>query len=138
VRFDTTIHACGLGYARLDGVLGPLRLRHFVFSTPIDVDQLEMYVGSSVSVPEGSPAWLRLAPTRFVVTRGLARVLLGIYHGDVLADVPVMQHKAYARTPVLVAGDGPIVAYRNWARRFYPEAPSVPDGNAAVTRVAGT
>jgi nitrite reductase/ring-hydroxylating ferredoxin subunit len=121
VRFDTTINTRGLGYTRLDGVLGPLRLRHIVCATPVDMDRLEIFVGSSVSAPsEGRPAWLRLAPLRWLATNVLARVLLGIYHRDVLADVPVMAHKAYARRPVLVPGDGPILAYRRWARRFYP------------------
>jgi hypothetical protein len=37
-------------------------------------------------------------------------------------DVPVWESKRWMARPVLVAEDGPIHAYRSWARQFYPKA----------------
>lgn len=34
-------------------------------------------------------------------------------------DIPIWEHKKYLERPMLCDGDGPISAYRNWAKQFY-------------------
>jgi hypothetical protein len=46
-----------------------------------------------------------------------------LFHEAALADfkqdLKIWQHKIYRPRPVLVPGDGPILAYRQWASQFY-------------------
>jgi nitrite reductase/ring-hydroxylating ferredoxin subunit len=52
------------------------------------------------------------------------RLLLAAYHKAMLfdfrRDLVYWAHKRYLPRPGLAAGDGPIVAFRRWAKQFYP------------------
>ena len=40
--------------------------------------------------------------------------------GDELEqDIPIWEAKRYHERPVLVAGDGPVMAWRKWCEQFY-------------------
>ncbi len=41
---------------------------------------------------------------------------------EIEQDVPIWEHKEYAEYPVLTRGDGPIAAWRQWCRQFYPDS----------------
>lgn len=41
---------------------------------------------------------------------------------EIEQDVPIWEHKEYAEHPVLTRGDGPIAAWRQWCRQFYPDS----------------
>jgi hypothetical protein len=44
------------------------------------------------------------------------------FKADVGQDIPVWNRKLFLAQPALAEGDGPIGAYRRWARQFYAEA----------------
>ncbi|MFK0290535.1 hypothetical protein ACIQU6_08650 [Streptomyces sp. NPDC090442] len=37
-----------------------------------------------------------------------------------LGDIPIFASRAHIARPRLAAGDGPVAAYRRWARQFHP------------------
>jgi phenylpropionate dioxygenase-like ring-hydroxylating dioxygenase large terminal subunit len=50
------------------------------------------------------------------------RGLVDDFHKQAQQDKPIWEHKRYQASPALSADDGPIMAFRRWARQFYAEA----------------
>ncbi len=104
----------GLGYLVIDshvaeaGVDGRIR----VCATPVDGDRVRVFFMSNVRrMPD--PAFTGMVDQ--------------LFHEAALADfkqdLKIWQHKIYRPRPVLVPGDGPILAYRQWASQFYEPRP---------------
>jgi hypothetical protein len=55
-----------------------------------------------------------------LITRLLRRKAIKEGVRTINQDIPIWEHKLYRRQPRLCEGDGPIMAYRRWARQFYP------------------
>jgi hypothetical protein len=51
--------------------------------------------------------------------RIIGRLVMRDIERQVSQDVNIWEHKRYLPTPALVKGDGPILAFRKWARQFY-------------------
>ena len=100
----------GLGYLVIDshvaaaGVEGRIR----VCATPLDGDHARVFFMSNV---------------RRMADAGFTAMVAQLFHEAALADfkqdLKIWQHKIYRPRPVLVPGDGPILAYRQWASQFY-------------------
>lgn len=58
-----------------------------------------------------------------LLTQLLARVAFQFAQHDLQQDFEIWRHKRDAQPPVLARGDGPIMLYREWAARFYPQPP---------------
>ncbi len=122
---ELDIHQYGLGYARVEvhTVNLEIRTRHFVLAAPLNEDEVLLRLALSVRRVE-RPATihplLALAPRSW--TTGLvARMGIKGFVGDVMQDVPIWTHKVFVTPPALMRGDGPIGAYRNWTKQFYPD-----------------
>lgn len=107
-RFHVRVE--GLGWSLVDGevpALG-LRFRHFVLSSPVDDEYVDLRIGTTIE---------RWKP-------GLDRLALELIYGalvsEVSRDLPIWEKKRYVARPVLAKGDGPIPAYRRWCQQFYP------------------
>jgi 3-ketosteroid 9alpha-monooxygenase subunit A len=50
---------------------------------------------------------------------GVTKALLRETPRQLEQDIPHWAHKKYLRQPMLVEGDGPILAYREWYQRYY-------------------
>jgi cholesterol 7-desaturase len=65
---------------------------------------------------------------RWYAERQVPRLLVWYVVGNWIAqwreDIAIWEHKVYRRRPMLVPGDGPILAMRRWYQRFYPEGES--------------
>ena len=81
-------------------------------ATPTEPGHVDIRL--AVSVHEDVRRALR--PFLALVHRGVER---GLVH-DFRQDVAVWEHKRYLDRPQLVEGDGPIGAFRRWARQFSP------------------
>lgn len=114
------IHVIGLGYSRVEVDVPQLRMRtrHFVFATPTDTEKLELTIGFSHTHlgPRSPLARLPFA----LVERAFRRIGLRAYRHDVEQDFDIWHHKTYVHPPQLAVGDGPVGAYRRWAKQFYP------------------
>jgi hypothetical protein len=80
------------------------------FPVPVDDSHIELHSVLSI----------RRLPTA-LATRLLWRKAAAEMGAVIDEDVPVWESKRWKARPVLVAEDGPIHAYRSWARQFYPQ-----------------
>lgn len=115
----------GLGYARVevDVVSLGIRTRQFVLCRPVNENEVELSIGMSIKRID-NPA--RINPLLALVPRGwlterIADASIKEFAADVMQDFPIWNHKQYITPPALAQGDGPVGAYRRWARQFYPE-----------------
>ncbi len=118
-EFAINVH--GLGYSRVEVSVPPLgmRSRHFVFATPTDRERLRLHMGFSLQ--KGSLRMPGIGPlTRAAIERAVMRLGIRVFAHDVLQDYDIWNHKRYVHPPQLAVGDGPIGAYRRWAKQFYP------------------
>jgi nitrite reductase/ring-hydroxylating ferredoxin subunit len=100
----------GLGYLVIDShvpsadVDGRIR----VCATPVDAEQVRVFF---------------MACIRKMPDDGFTNVVDQLFFEAALADfkqdLRIWQHKVYRARPVVVPGDGPILAYRAWASQFY-------------------
>lgn len=109
---DLEIHFAlyGLGYLVIDSHVAAAHVdgRIRVCATPIDGDHVRVFFLSNVR-KMADPAFTNMVDQ--------------LFHEAALADfkqdLRIWQHKIYRPRPVLVPGDGPILAYRQWASQFY-------------------
>ena len=117
--FDTDI--CGLGYSltRLSVPRLGIRYRIFLTSNQVDAEHTDFTI--SVSAPR-RPGFARTGlAARLPWERGVdlyMRYILGHVVNDVLQDREIWAHRDPTVRPMLVKGDGPITAFRNWAAQF--------------------
>ena len=120
------IRASGLGYSRVQ-VTQPrlaLKLRTVVMPTPRDDEHVDVRVTTQVALfPETRSARTsRAAHTepallaKRAAAAALAELAAHEMGRDFARDIRIWEHKRYRARPGLVAGDGPIGAYRKWAR----------------------
>ena len=132
-EFDVHVH--GLGYSRVDADVRShgFRSRHFVFATPTSPGMIDLRLGVSVGPLPGRGLGALLPRRR--IAGALARFVLVMYVHDVGQDVRFWEHKRYLPHPALADGDGPIGAYRRWARQFY-ETDAAPEPRPFAGRAA--
>jgi hypothetical protein len=125
LRAHYTVHVYGLGYSYVEVEVPRFNFRtqQFVLSRPTDTGTIDLTLGLRLRSFSGSATdSLRSR----LVHRGLGEILnLLIFQGfkaDVGQDLPVWNRKLFLAQPALAEGDGPIGAYRRWARQFYAEA----------------
>lgn len=109
--FEATVHGLGYSIVRAGVESLGIELRLLVLSTPIDASHVHLRIACSAKETRlRAFSWL----VHEITHRG--------YVHDVAQDVPVWAKKRYLEAPALSDGDGPIPAYRRWARQFYPES----------------
>ena len=104
------VQVWGLGYSLVDvdvGLFG-LKLRVWILPVPIDDENIDLIVGLAAQTRNGPLTRL----VRFIAHR--------IVYKEVEQDLDVWTYKAFVDPPALAKGDGPVVAYRQWAQQFYP------------------
>lgn len=108
IEINFALH--GLGYLVIDslvpsaGVEGRIR----ICATPVDESAVRVFFISNVRrLPD--------APFTDMVDRLFFEAALA----DFKQDLRIWGKKVYRPRPVVVPGDGPIVAYRRWASQFY-------------------
>jgi nitrite reductase/ring-hydroxylating ferredoxin subunit len=100
----------GLGYLVIDshvpaaGVAGRIR----VCATPVDASQARVFFISNIR---------RLPDAEF--TGMVDRLFFEAALADFRQDLRIWGKKVYRQRPIVVPGDGPIMAYRRWASQFY-------------------
>ena len=105
-RLDNVVYRMGFGTSRFTGVVETLVV---ITGAPIDEHETETTL-------------------RFLVKRlgnaeaeaNVAKAFVAEIDRQYGQDIPIWEHKAHLRAPVLCEGDGPIGLLREWARQFYP------------------
>lgn len=117
--FEYDLHIYGLGYSLVQ-VSVPrfgLRSRLFILATPVSDDYLDLTLALSVREGFDHPLLRRLPAA--LLSRVIARAILGGLAHDAGQDFPIWENKRYLDPPALAEGDGPIGRFRHWARQFY-------------------
>jgi len=106
------IYLYGLGYFVNRAVVRTkveMRYAFAFFFTPIDEEHIEGYSILSMEKTLGN-----------LLTRLLRSKAIKEGVRTIGQDIPIWENKLYRQQPKLCEGDGPIMAYRRWARQFYP------------------
>ncbi len=126
VGAEITIHQKGLGYAVVEVTLATLglRTRQLVLSVPLGNDRVALRIAMSVDkrlIPKKIHPLLSWLPRGWLAER-IADQGIRSYREDVSQDLPFWEGKVHLTRPALADGDGPIGAYRKWAKQFYGPA----------------
>jgi nitrite reductase/ring-hydroxylating ferredoxin subunit len=116
VRAEFDVSVWGLGFSLVELYLPQFRarLRVFVLPVPVDEERIELRLGTQTR---------RLPWGPFIstpMTRLLRDIVFKAVCVEVEQDIPIWENKVYVEPPALAKGDGPVAAYRSWARQFYP------------------
>jgi len=124
IVFDIVVH--GLGHLWVDATIPRLHAAATfqAMATPIDPRHVELRYSVALRVG-AEPVDERL---RGVVSHLLTRILGPAFRRDMERDFPIWEHKVYVDRPRLAHGDGPLPAFRRWARQFY-SGPAARDEN---------
>ena len=128
--FDTRI--CGLGFSLTDLTIESVGLhcRVYLFATQLAAERMSFTISVSVDRrPAATARGLGRALRSALLTAALTRFLLRKVVADVEQDRAIWEHRLHLERPGLVEGDGPVAAFRRWARQFDP-APSRPQQEA--------
>lgn len=108
VVLDLVMHGLGeiLVHAHIRNV--DMHARYRVCCTPVDEETTEIF-GTVAMKETDDPAF----------TAEAAELFYEAYTKDFVKDFPIWENKIYRPQPNLSAADGPIGAYRRWAKQFY-------------------
>ena len=125
IGFEFEINKYGFGYSRVESFTKKydMHTRHFVFTQPIDGDEIYLRIALSMKKVEKRG---KINPMLTLLPKKLAEnIILGAtfknYKADVSDDFKIWKNKKYVHPPALSKGDGPIMQYRKWAEQFYPK-----------------
>ena len=124
---DIEISVWGLGVSMVE-VHSPgtgLRVRQWVLATPIDGEEIDLWLAVEPQEP-ARDAWLRRLPGW--IWSGLAKLLLRELDLDVTKDLKIWARQRYEPNPVLSRGDHDVYRFRRYSEQFYPPRPPEPAG----------
>lgn len=108
VELDVTLNGLGVIVSQTHVITGGLRTRQRINPTPIDEGRIAIFaVANTKHMPD--PAY----------TKEIDEIFWQAFTTDFARDFPIWENKEYLEKPLLAGGDGPIGAYRKWARQFY-------------------
>ncbi|NUP09236.1 MAG: Rieske 2Fe-2S domain-containing protein [Polyangiaceae bacterium] len=134
IEMDFAFHVYGLGIVIVESHVPSVDFfsRTFVMSSLVGDGTMDVRVVSQCRDIGRSTSHL---PLKWLMPeRAAERLLLTVYRRAMLfdfrRDLVYWAHKRYLPRPGLASGDGPIVAFRRWAKQFYPrgfELPMAPE-----------
>lgn len=130
IVFDIVVH--GLGHIWVDAKIPRLRTAAIFQAMATPLDPLRVDIRFSVALRVGAGT-----RERMLLSHLLTSALGPAFRRDLWQDFPIWEHKVYVEQPRLAKGDGPIAAYRRWARQFYSEPAATNGGAPAAALSAG-
>jgi nitrite reductase/ring-hydroxylating ferredoxin subunit/putative sterol carrier protein len=108
VELDVTLHGLGHIVSRTHVLSAGLQTIQRIHATPIDRERIHIFAaGNTRGMPDAA------------YTAEIDEIFWGAFTRDFARDFPIWEKKTYLDRPMLARGDGPIGAYRRWARQFY-------------------
>lgn len=117
---------------------GSLTVRSVVLITP--VSEVDCHIRAVMSVRDPSPGRLHGAIRKHLgvgLPELLAPAFLAVGTADFTRDALIWSHRTHLERPRPLKEDGPIVGYRRWSERFWPEGYER-DGAAAASAERAT
>jgi phenylpropionate dioxygenase-like ring-hydroxylating dioxygenase large terminal subunit len=129
ILFDAVVH--GLGHIWATARIPRLGTAAVFQAMATPLDPVHVQIRFSAALRVGGSA----ASTRSQLLSRLLTATLGpAFRWDLGQDFPVWEHKVYLDQPRLAKGDGPIIAYRRWARQFYSQQ-AIANGRPEAARL---
>ena len=124
-QVEFVIYEPGVAVAttQLTEAQGSLSVRSLILITP--VSEVDCHIRAVMSVFDPAPGRLAGAVRRRLgmgLPEMLAPIFLAVGTADFDGDALVWSHRTHLERPRPLKEDGPIVAYRRWSERFWPEA----------------
>ncbi|MCB9681615.1 MAG: Rieske (2Fe-2S) protein [Alphaproteobacteria bacterium] len=114
LTFQYEVAVTGLGLSQVTvRVPGLATCQLLVMASPLDAARSEVWLAARVQV--AAPA------LRGIVDPLASSIMATILRNDVEQDARLWSHKRWVHPPRLSSADGPIGAYRAWARQFQPQ-----------------
>lgn len=116
--FDVVVH--GLGHIWATATIPRLGTAAVfqAMATPLDPVHVQMRFSAALRVGRNGTN----GRSQLLLSRLLTAMAGPAFRWDLSQDFPVWEHKVYLDQPRLAKGDGPITAYRRWARQFYSQS----------------
>jgi phenylpropionate dioxygenase-like ring-hydroxylating dioxygenase large terminal subunit len=123
-EMDVVVLEPGLAVAtiQLTEEQGSLQVRSVVMITPVSERDCHIRAAIAVKDPrhDGLASRLR-TQLGFGLPEILSRLFLAVATKDFDGDATIWSHRRHLERPRPLKEDGPIVAYRRWSERFWPE-----------------
>ena len=116
-HFEVHLHGLGCAHNHIHLPAFGLHVRMFALATPTTPGQVTIRLASSVARASKLPLFGLYRP---LVHTGVMSSIVA----DFQQDIAIWERKVFLRPPLLVKGDGPIEAFRRWARQFYASSPA--------------
>jgi len=109
---------------------GGLLVRSIVLITPTSATDCRIRAVLSVNDPDATPLRRAVRELGVGLPEVLAPLFLQFATADFTGDAMIWSHRAHLERPRPLKEDGPIVLYRKWSERFWPEdyMPDASDG----------
>jgi nitrite reductase/ring-hydroxylating ferredoxin subunit len=130
--YKVNVHGLGYSFVEVEVPGVGFRTQQFVLSRPTDEGALDLTIGLRARLTSSAKGSFPSRLAHRALGEILGQLVFKGFALDVGADFPVWNQKRFLAQPALAEGDGPIGAYRRWARQFYPS------GLAARAVVAAT
>ena len=113
-KIEIETHIYGLGYSMVDVKIPSFKyhIKMWVLPTPISPDKITLRL--AMRKKKSNSKIFSLLLDDLISTS----VLKGFVH-DTRQDFKIWENKLLIEKPALAKGDGPIAAYRKWAKQFY-------------------
>ncbi len=127
-QVEFVIHEPGVAVAstQLTEEQGGLRVRSVILITPVTATDCHIRAVMSVFDPAPGRAGLVRSAVRRRLGVGLPELLAPIFlrvgTADFDGDAMIWSHRTHLEHPRPLKEDGPIVAFRRWSERFWPES----------------
>jgi phenylpropionate dioxygenase-like ring-hydroxylating dioxygenase large terminal subunit len=133
ILFDFVVH--GLSHIWATATIPRLRTAAVfqAMATPLDPVRVQIRFSAALRVGRS----VTNERSQLLLSQLLTSTLGPAFRRDLGQDFPVWEHKVYLDQPRLAKGDGPISAYRRWARQFYSQPAATTNGRADAAVVSG-
>jgi phenylpropionate dioxygenase-like ring-hydroxylating dioxygenase large terminal subunit len=133
ILFDAVVH--GLGHIWATARIPRLGTAAVFQAMATPLDPVHVQIRFSAALRVGTGAGGANTRSQLLLSRLLTSTLGPAFRWDLGQDFPVWEHKVYLDQPRLAKGDGPITAYRHWARQFYSQ-PAATNGRPEAARLS--
>ncbi|MEU7167718.1 Rieske 2Fe-2S domain-containing protein [Streptomyces morookaense] len=125
---DVTLYGLGMAHTVLQDPRRGWRIDALTALRPVAPWCVEILVGSRMSIDHRQGWWRKWPePLTGLLADTATWLNVPVILKDINPDVPIWHAKRYINPPRLARGDGPVGAFRKWARQFYPSGTLHPD-----------
>lgn len=118
VNIEISVWGLGVSVVDVHSPATDLKVRQWVLATPIDGEQIDLWLGVDPKGPLRLPRLGKLPS--WISGKLVPKFLLRELVLDVMKDAKIWKHQRFQAKPVLSKGDGDVARFRSYCAQFYP------------------